>query len=91
MNLLSSIAGGAFTVIVFLFCFFAVTFVRLACIGFFSISNFRKSDKTRDESREDENKNESESKPSEPVYYIVERKKKRLDKNYSEPKKISFR
>lgn len=87
MNLLSSIAGGAFTVIVFLFCFFAVTFVRLAYLGFFSISNFRKSDKKQ----ENENKNESENKTSEPVYYIVERKKKRPNKNYSEPKKISFR
>lgn len=86
MNLLSSATGGALTVLIFLFCFSAVAFVKLAWLGFFSI-NVRKSD----EKEKTENKNEPEVKNSEPVYYIVERKKKIPKKNYSEPKKISFR
>ncbi len=80
--------GGLCIFLLFLFCFFSVHLVKLAKRGL-------EASKLPEEKRsEPEKKVESEKKatPPEPVYYIVERKKKkRPSTSYSEPKKISFK
>ncbi len=82
MNLLSIQAWGAFyTVILFLLCAFAVHAVRLAAIGYRSMKKQARPAKKTEPSRGQ----------TEPVYYIVERKKKRPKSEYSDPKRIQFK
>ena len=84
-----AISGGLCTLFLFFLCFAIVHLVLYAKIGW--------------QTRETASKNESppqdtppqkEEKPapsSEPIYYIVERKKTRVKHRYSEPKEIRFK
>ena len=102
--LLSAAASGAFwLILLFVVSFLAVHTVRLAKIGW----NYQKRhvtppDKSSAEKRGSEParrdppaKETSEApaaeKPPEPVYYIVERKKRRPRETYSPPKEIKFK
>lgn len=81
MNLLSvQGAGAGYLFTVFLFCVIVVHVVKLARIGY---RTFRK--KLPPQQPEPH-----EPKPD-PVYFIVERKKKRAKSEYSAPKEIKFR
>ena len=83
MNILSIQAWGAvYTVILFAICFFIVHLLRLALYGYRTV---RKKPSGKEE------KPEKPEKASEPVYYIVERKKKRPKSEYSDPKRITFK
>ncbi len=84
MNLLSVQAAGAFwTVFLFAMCFFFVHLFRLAHMGYHAGRRFQKEE-------EKEPEESTEAKHAEPVYYIVEKKKKRTKASYSEPKRIKF-
>lgn len=83
MNLLSvspQAQGFLWTVLIFLFCVIAVHGVKLAVIGFRSLHK----------NLPEEPPQKPESKP-EPVYFIVERKKKRAKSEYSEPREVKFK
>ncbi len=83
MNILSIQAWGAlYTLILFAVCAFTVHLLRLALFGYRAVK--KKPDGKTD-------KSEAPEKSSEPVYYIVERKKKRPKTEYSDPKRISFK
>lgn len=81
MNLLSSQAQGAlYAVLIFFACVAVVHAYKLAKIGWRSLHKKLPPEKPR-----------QKEKTPEPVYYIVERKKKRSTKTeYSEPKRIKF-
>ncbi len=82
MQLLSIQAFGIlYTVILFLLCLFIVHAVRLAVIGYKSVKN-KPAEKKPAAAQEQQ---------GEPVYYIVERKKKRPKSEYSDPKRIQFK
>ncbi len=81
MNLLSVQGQGAvFTVLLFLLCVIAVHGAKLAKIGYRTLKKKLPPDPPK----------KPETKP-EPVYFIVEKKKKRAKAEYSEPKRIKFR
>lgn len=81
MNLLSVQGQGAvFTVVLFLLCVIAVHGAKLAKIGY----------RTVKKKLPPEPPKKTEPKPD-PVYFIVEKKKKRTKTEYSEPKEIKFR
>lgn len=87
-NLLSitAVYGILWLVFLFLACFFGVHIARLVRFGWLY-------QKKKDEPKPTEEKKEKtpEPKPSaEPVYYIVERKRK-TRQSYSEPKEIRFK
>ncbi len=75
--------GAIYTVILFVLCAVFVHAFRLAKIGYKSMKK-RPSDKK-------EPKSSAHAEKPEPVYYIVERKKKRPKAEYSDPKRISFK
>ena len=76
MNLLSvQGTGAALTIALFLFCLFIVHAIKLAKIGWRTL--FKKL--PPQEPKKPEPK---------PVYFIVERKKKKAKTDYSEPKRI---
>lgn len=95
-NLLSATAvlGVFWLLLIFGGCFFVVHIARLVCFGWL----YQKKGKTQTpkEEKNDEKKSETkekapEPKPSaEPVYYIVERKRK-ARQSYGEPKEIRFK
>jgi len=66
--------------ILFVICFLVVHGVKLALVG---LRSLRK--------KAPEEPPKAEEKTPEPIYYLVERKKKRSKKEYSEPKRIDFR
>ena len=81
MDLLASQwLGGLYTVILFAACFFAAHIIMLARFGSRARKNLPKDRPERPLPKEPE-----------PVYYIVERKKKRAKNTYSAPKRISFK
>ena len=81
MNLLANQwLGGLYALLLLFACFLAVHIYMLARYGY--------------RARKDLPKDKPEKplpKEAEPVYYIVEKKKKRARASYSEPKRISFR
>ena len=81
MNLLSvQGTGAALTVALLLFCILVVHAVKLAKVGWRTL--FKK--------LPPEEPKKPEPKP-EPVYFIVERKKKKVKSDYSRPKQIQFK
>lgn len=86
MNTLLSVFGAGFVSLIGLFalCFFLVHTARLARIGW-------ESQKKPPQGKPEEEKPAPvEEKPQEPIYYIVE-KKRRVKTGYSEPKQIRFK
>ncbi|MCD8373142.1 MAG: hypothetical protein LUD27_07575 [Clostridia bacterium] len=77
--------GLLYLVLLFICCFFAVHFVKLAVIGLKSI---RKKPEPKPEPKE---KKEPKPKEPQPVYYIVEKKRSRSKATYSQPKEIQFK
>ncbi len=81
MILLSVQARGAlYAAILFLLCAAAVHAIRLAAIGYRSLRKKKPSKRSV-----------PKPPPPEPVYFLVERKKKRPKPEYSEPKRIQFK
>ena len=70
--------GGFYLCLLLFLCFVLVHIFKLARIGY------------RAGKRLPREKPKPEPKTPEPVYYIVEKKKKRAKASYSEPKRISF-
>lgn len=73
------IEGIFLLIALFLICFFIVHGIRLAMIGLRSLRL-----KPPEEAK-------LEHKEPDQIYYLVERKKKRSKKQYSEPKQIDFK
>lgn len=105
-SLLASPVGGIFWLLaLFIICFFGVHIARLAHIGWIhresqknSSDPSRRHDPPKPPEPKQSNTKQPESKPPEsrpappePVYYIVERKRRRPKANYSEPKEIKFK
>lgn len=103
--LLSAPLSGAFWLIfLFILCFFGVHVVRLAKIGWKyqkrhgepAPTNSQKREAPDSQPREEkpaapQNAQPTSNAPPEPVYYIVERKRKRPRETYSPPKEIKFK
>ncbi len=81
-----ALVGGFFTLLLFALCFALTHFCKLAFLGW-------KKGKPQEEPPIKEEKKEEKQTPtpSEPVYYIVERKKRRAKAEYSPPKEIRFK
>ena len=71
--------GFLYTLLLLVGCFFAVHIFKLAVFGYRARKNLPP-----------ETPKPEQPKP-EPVYFIVEKKKKRTKASYSEPKQISFK
>ena len=71
--------GALWTVLIFLFCVILVHGFKLAKIGYRTLGKKLPAKKPKKPKKEQE-----------PVYFIVERKK-RTKREYSEPKRITFR
>jgi uncharacterized protein (DUF58 family) len=92
--LIATPLGGVFSILLlFVLCFLLVHTVRLARLGLKYRAEREEAD---DEEKSEEKKTEKQEKqapaenPQEPIYYIVERKK-RTRASYSEPKQIRFK
>lgn len=93
--LLSAFPGGAFWLLfLFFVCFFGIHIVRLAKIGW----QYRKgapkpAPKAEEKPRPAPQPQapQTPQAPPEPVYYIVERKRKRPRETYSTPREIRFK
>ncbi len=80
MNLLANQwLGGLYALLILIGCFLAVHIFLLARYGYRARKNLPKE------------KPERPAPTPEPVYYIVEKKKKRARSTYSAPKRISFK
>ena len=91
MNILSVPGQGLiYTVIIFLFCVIAVHGVLLAKIGYKSLHKKIPPEKPKEEKTKSPQKPKPEKDP-EPVYFIVEKKKKRAKSEYSAPREIKFK
>ena len=78
-------AKGFFCLLLlFVLCFFGVHLFRLAIIGIQSLQQ-------PPPPPEAEEKKAPSEQPQEPVYYIVERKTRRKNPSYGEPKEIRFK
>lgn len=73
-----AVLGFFYVLLMFLCCFAAVHFIKLAIVGFKSV-------KRKPEPKPEPKKEE----PQKPIYYIVE--KKRARRSYSAPKEIEFK
>lgn len=84
--------GAIWLLILFLFCFLGVHIAQLAKFGwkFFSVKADEPAKAQAKEPTAPPEKKAPASQTQEPVYYIVERKKKRPKSNYGEPKPIRF-
>jgi uncharacterized protein (DUF58 family) len=92
--LIATPLGGVFSILLlFVLCFLLVHTVRLARLG---LKYHAEGEEADDEEKSEEKKTEKQEKqapaenPQEPIYYIVERKK-RTRASYSEPKQIRFK
>lgn len=80
MNLLSQQGlGFVYTLIIFLICVIVVHAFVLIRIGYRTLHKKLPPDPPR------------ETKKQEPVYFIVEKKKKRVKSEYSDPREIKFK
>lgn len=77
---LLSVFGGVVSALLFLICFILVLLCRYARIGY--LSTRKQKDKPQEKKPEPK---------AEPVYYLVERKRKAPKKQYGEPKEIKFK
>ena len=84
----NAIAGAFFIVLLFLFCFLCVHVVKYAKIGW---QTQRKAPPKAPPAPPQTPKEEKPAQNSEPIYYIVERKKARSKHRYSEPREIRFK
>lgn len=73
-----ALKGFLYLILTFIFCFIAVHIVKLAIVGFLSLKEKKQPPTPKPE------------KKSEPIYYIVEKKKQRKA-SYSQPKEIEFK
>lgn len=89
--------GILWLVLLFVLCLIAVHVARLVKLGWaYSTTPQKPSSETQEKSVKEEKTAPAEpQKPSqpaqEPIYYIVERKKKRSKASYGEPKEIRFK
>ena len=80
--------GGAFCILfLFALCFVCVHLFKYAEIGW----KHRKKPAEPPPLPEKTEKEKAPAPPQEPIYYIVERKKRRAKSSYSEPKEIHFK
>ena len=77
--------GGLLLLFLFVVCFLGVHFFKLALAGVESFQSILPK-----EEKEEEKKAPAEQ-PQEPIYYIVEKKTRRVKSSYSEPKEIRFK
>ena len=87
--LASPILGAVWLIFLFLLCFFAVHFIRLAKLG----QRWREEQTQKKEQKPAPEKEEKQTPPNntgEPIYYIVERKR-RTKSSFGEPKQIRFK
>lgn len=83
MNLLSVQGQGfLYVLILFLCCVIVVHIVKLALLGYRTLGKKLPAEKPKKPAKKHE---------QEPVYFIVERKKKRPKSEYTEPKRIQFK
>ena len=83
MNLLSVQGQGfLYAVILLLVCIIVVHIVKLARLGYRTLGKKLPAEKP---------KKQAAKRGQEPVYFIVERKKKRPKPEYTEPKRIQFK
>ena len=90
---LNSIAviGGIWLIVVFCFCFLTVHIVKLARMGWDANAEQKKKNVQAAKKEEPKPTPTAPASTPEPVYYIVERKKKRTKASYTEPKEIRFK
>lgn len=84
----SGVNGGLCTLLLFLFSFAAVHLAKYAKIGWQARQTPPKNEQPP---TPDPPTKEEPAPSSEPIYYIVERKKARAKHRYSEPKEIRFK
>ena len=87
--LIPAALGFVWLTVLFLLCFFAVHFIRLAKFG----QQWRKTQAEKDEPKPAPPQEEKKTPPKEsgePIYYIVERKR-RTKSSFGEPKRINFK
>ena len=81
------VVGIFWSILLFALCFFGVHIAKLARLG--QLYRTKKTEKPTPPPAEPEKK--APAPTQEPVYYIVERKKKRAKAQYGEPKEIRFK
>ena len=84
----SGIIGGLLIFLLFLFCFVCVHVAKYAKLGW---QTQRKKPPEKKQPDPTPPKQEKPAVASEPIYYIVERKKARAKHRYSEPREIRFK
>ncbi|MBQ8291470.1 MAG: hypothetical protein IJX88_03040 [Clostridia bacterium] len=82
----SPFLGIPYLCILFIFCFLGVHILHLARLGL----KYQANPKEKKEEKPKEEQKAPAEQPQEPIYYIVERKKKTRS-SYSEPKQIRFK
>lgn len=92
MNILSSTASGGvigffWAIILFFLCFLAIHSIKLIRLGLKAL-NEPKNEPIQQEKKPADRKSGAEK---EPIYYIVERKKRRAKTSYTEPKEFRFK
>ncbi len=85
----SAVVGGVFLGLLFIVCFLGVHIVKLARRGYEETLKVKKGEQPQQSAPEQEKK--PVQKTPEPVYYIVEKKKKRPKSSYSDPKEFRFK
>ncbi len=78
--------GALYAAMILSVCFAFAVLLSLARIGLRAMRKVPPAEK-----KEEEAKEEPRGNAPEPVYYIVEKKKKRARAEYSDPKRISFK
>ena len=86
---ITAVSGFGLVVFLFLFCFLAVHIFVLIKLGWKSRTSLQESSSTP--IHEEKTALEPKRTEREPIYYIVERKRTRPKKNYSEPKEFRFK
>ena len=90
--LTNPLLGGFFLILLFACCFLLVHIFLLVKIGWEHQTGERKKNPTLENEKQPEKPTEKpEKKPPQPVYYIVERKKKKPKNYYTEPKEFRFK
>lgn len=77
-----AVLGLVYLLLTFVICFTAVHLIKLAVVGFLSLKRKKEPQPEKPEKKPE--------KKSEPVYYIVEKKRAKKS-TYSEPREIQFK
>ena len=86
------IAGGIWAAVFFAVFFLCVHLSKLVKKGWLAGKNEKSASKKQEPKKEEKPKEKPpETTAPEPVYYIVERKKKRTKSSYGEPKEFKFK